>query len=261
MVKKLKCNDAINEWYNSVGKEAIKEYVLDPDGIFASENGSKAGVYEVSVVTTEGKEILMYIGEVGKADRGFVDRLTEHLKYWITNPLWYAGIRASELKAGYKYKLCILAEEKDDEKRYDLEQKFVEELKPYLEYSCYPSYDRSKNHYMGYDLCIFPSYRRRAFLVARDGKYSDETPELVVNNIYSVAENENLRIYQNLTPDETIVERVKQEMPQGSNLHLEVKGFVEREMGIAGCRGYRYHNLVKLLAAALQPYYEEQRVM
>ena len=127
MKTNLKCNDLINDWFRSVGKEQIKKYVLDPDGIFSTENGNKAGVYGVYVVTTDGKEILMYVGEVGKAERGFIDRLAEHLKYWINNSEWYAGIRASELKAGYKYRICILAEENDEDKRYDLEQRAVEE--------------------------------------------------------------------------------------------------------------------------------------
>lgn len=260
MKTNLKCNDLINDWFHSVGKEQIKKYVLDPDGIFSTENGNKAGVYGVYVVTTDGKEILMYVGEVGKAERGFIDRLTEHLKYWINNSEWYAGIRASELKAGYKYRICILAEENDEDKRYDLEQRAVEERKPYLQFGCYPTYDRSKNHYTGFDLCIFPTYRRRAFLVGRDGKYTEEKPELVLYNIYSLAEKEDLTNYKKAKPDEKIIEWVKQEMPCGSEIHATIKAFVERKTGVTG-RGYKYNNLVNLLAASLTPYYEEQCIM
>ena len=79
----LKVSKVISDWYYSIGKEQITKYVLDPDGIFSTENGSKAGVYLVYVVVPTGKEILMYVGEVGKAGRGFRDRLAEHLKYWL----------------------------------------------------------------------------------------------------------------------------------------------------------------------------------
>ncbi len=256
----LKVSKVISDWYYSIGKEQITKYVLDPDGIFSTENGSKAGVYLVYVVVPTGKEILMYVGEVGKAGRGFRDRLAEHLKYWLTNPEWYTGVQMKELEAGYKYKICIWAEEANDAKRYDLEQRTVEETKPYTQFWCYPFYDRKKNNYYGYDLCIFGSYKRRAFVVARDGKYTEEAPELVLYNIYSLAAKEDLSNYKGKESDNKIIEKVKEEMPQGSEIHRTIKAFVEREMGITG-RGYKYKNLVHFLAASLAPFYEEKRVM
>ena len=120
--------------------------------------------------TPFGREIPMYIGMVGAENRSFRDRITEHSKYYFSRPEFYTGISRTELEEGYKFLVRILAIEDDEEKRYSIEQNLIEIMKPYLQYGCYPKY---KSDYRGFDLAIFPTYRRRAFLVARDGKYEE----------------------------------------------------------------------------------------
>lgn len=256
-LEELKVNAIVSDWYIKGGKEKIAKFVLDPDKIYSSQNGSKAGVYGVYVVISDQKKILMYIGEVGKAGRNFVSRVTEHIRLWIDRSELYAGVKASELKAGYKYEVRILALETDDKIRYRKEQTLIEQLKPYLQYSCFPHYDRSKSHYRGVDLAIFPTYRRRGFVVERDGKFTEEQPVLVLDKIYQVAKEIDLSIYKKGKPDEEVVKLVKLEMPHGSEKHLDIKRFIDAEMGVTG-RGYRYGSLVNLLAVALEPIYKDQ---
>ncbi len=166
----LTTNKNVINWYENGGKEKIAMYFKDVDGIFTTNNKNKAGVYGAFVLTPDGKEIPMYVGETGIQNRGFIDRLTEHAKNWIENSEFYTGVRANELVSGYKYLIKILKEENDKDKRLELEQSFIEELKPYTQFNCYPKYECD---YRGCDLAIFPTYRRRAFIVARDGKYTE----------------------------------------------------------------------------------------
>lgn len=251
MSRNLKVNENVMNWYENGGKEKIAEHFVDVDGIFTTNNGTKAGVYGAFVLTPEGKEIPMYIGQTGLQGRGFIDRLTEHANYWIENSDFYTGVRASELKNGYKYLIRILKEEADEDKRLELEKIFIEELKPYIQFNCYPKY---KTEYTGWDLAIFPTYRRRAFVVARDGKYTEES---FVENIYGI-ENVDFNEFRKAVPDERIVELIEKEMPNGSDIHLKIKAFVEKKLGIVSKRGCRYSYLVKIIASALEPVYKLQ---
>lgn len=251
----LKTNNAVQNWYDNGGKDKIKKNVMDPDGIFDSDAGNKPGVYGVYVVTPDQKEILMYIGEVGKENRGFKDRLVEHLRYWIENPEHYAGVKKSELKSGYHYLIRILEIEKDDDKRYAKEQELCEIMKPYTQSGVYPKY---KCDYKGFDLAIFPTYRRRAFLVARDGKYTEESNTLFVDNIFKLNGEEDFSKFKNVIPNQDVVNLIEKEMPNGSDVWRSVKTFVENAMGITSSRGCRYSYLVKIVAAALETTYIAQ---
>ncbi len=253
IANELKVNANIRSWYMCSGWKKIKDYMDDVDGIFSTDNGYKVGVYGVYVVTPLDKEILMYIGEVGKEGRGFRDRIMEHAKYWLDNSEYYAGVKAEELKCGYKYRVKILAEEKNDDKRYELEQSLIEQMKPYVQFNCYPKH---KSEYKGYDLAIFGTYRRRAFIVARDGKYTEEAPELLIDSIYELRNKVDFNEYRTAKPDKEIVELIEKEMPKGSDVWRNVKDFVEENMGITSARGCRYSYLVKIVAAALEPVYK-----
>ena len=96
---------SVKNWYEGGGREKIREYMDDVDGILSTDNGSKKGVYGAYVVTMFGKEILMYIGEVGKDGRCLRDRFVEHAKYWIESPELYTGVLPSELENGYHHPL------------------------------------------------------------------------------------------------------------------------------------------------------------
>ena len=188
----------------------------------------------------------MYIGEVGKEERCFKDRLIEHAKHWIENPLFYTGLTLLDLVKGNKYLVRILAVEGDDEKRYALEQKMIEEQRPFLQYSCYPKF---RSDYYGNDLCIFGTYRRRAFIVARDGMFTEN--ELVLENIFKKGKDE-LIACRNAYPNKEVMELVKEEMPKGSDICCAVKRYIESKMGITSERGYSYTYLVKIIATALE---------
>lgn len=251
----MKVNKNIKQWYNNGGKKKIEEHMEDKNGIFTTSIGYEAGVYGVYILTPPKQEIPMYIGEVGKEGRGFRDRLVEHAKYWIENPEWYTGLKMSELKSGYKYLIRILALEADHNKRYALEQSLIEEIKPYLQFNCYPKYNSS---YRGNDLALFPTYRRRAFIVSRDGKYTEQDDDLFVDNIFKIAAEVDLNDYRTATPDQSLMELITKEMPNGSELCKSVKQFVEHRMGIVSTRGCRYSYLVKLVSAALETKYKEE---
>ena len=242
----LSVNTVVENWNNTVGKGKIKEFVIDSDGIFTTDKGFAKGVYLASIVTPY-KQIPMYIGEVGKMDRCFRDRMVEHLRYWIEKPLFYTGISPEELDSGYKYKIEVLAIEADDAKRYEMEQAFIEEIKPYTQFNCYPKFD---SEYNGNDLAIFNTYRRRAFLVARDGKYTEKTSEITVNDILNMSVD--FGEYRNAHPDKNVIDTVQNIIPKDSDSYMKVKKFIEKELGIVSKRGCIYSYVVKLVAAALQ---------
>lgn len=169
VVDELKISIATRQWLLNGGYEKIKKYIKDPDGIFTTEAGKKAGVYMVKVLTPEGAELLMYIGEVGQA-HCFADRFVEHARLWIENPETYTGLKKEDLNSDYKYLIQIVQEEPEYQKRYLLEQHLCEMWKPYLQ-SGYPKYE---GDYRGSDLSIHFKHRRKAFLKARDGKSAGE---------------------------------------------------------------------------------------
>jgi len=250
----------------SITQEQREKYFVDEDGIFTTSNGLKKGVYGVFVQCGEGKEVLMYIGETGKGNRCLWDRLSEHAYYWLSNSKFYCGIKPWELKEGYKFKIKILAEENNDSRRYRLEQYYVETMRPYLQSGPYPKYD---SDYRGFDLCIFPTYRRRAFLFARDGQLPFE--EVVQKNsqpehsakksLVDYVLDETQKFDWELLaltldePEEEVMEAVKEEMPKGSDNHLAVKRRVDRELGKNNGRGCYYDYLVKLVSSAVHKEY------
>lgn len=254
-MKEVKTNNAVQDWYDNGGKDKIEKYVIDSDGIFSSDAGNQPGVYGVYVVTPKGKEILMYIGEVGKENRGFKDRLVEHLKCWTETPERYTGVTKSELKSGYHYLIRILEIEKDDDKRYAKEQELCEIMKPYTQSGVYPKYACD---YKGFDLAIFPTYRRRAFVVARDGRYTEESNTLFVDNVFKLDRKVDFNKWKNATPNQDVVKLIEKEMPNGSDVWRNVKSFVENAMGVKSSRGCRYSYLVKIVAAALETTYMAQ---
>lgn len=253
----LKVNESTRQWIEGCGAKKIAHYFDDPDGIFSTENGFKAGVYEVSVVVSDEQELGMYIGEVGKQGRGFIDRLCEHARYWIENTELYTGVKLSELDKGYKFKVRILAEETDYDKRYELEQSFIEQRKPYLQYNCYSKYD---SKYRGFDLAIFVTWRRRAFVVARDGKYTEEKHALFVEGIVEANKKVEFKDYRKSIPNPNVVALVEKEMPKGSAVWAQLKAIVEKNMGIDSERGCQYPYLVRIIAAVLEPTYKEKVV-
>lgn len=245
-MRDFRVNEAVANWYNTVGKRKIEEFVIDSDGIFTTDKGFAKGVYLASVVTPY-KQIPMYIGEVGKMDRCFRDRIVEHLRYWIEKPLFYTGISPEELDSGYKYKIEVLAIEADDAKRYEMEQAFIEEIKPYTQFNCYPKFD---SEYNGNDLSIFNTYRRRAFLVARDGKYTEEVYEVTVNDILNMLVD--FSEYKNAHPDKDVIDTVQKVFPKNSESYIILKKSIEDKLGITSKRGCNYSYVIKIAAAALQ---------
>ena len=252
----LKVNNNIRNWYEQGGCQKIKEFMDDVDGIFSTDNGYKAGIYGVYVVTPLEKEIPMYIGEVGREGRNFRERIIEHAKYWIENPKFYSGVKISELMNGYKYRIRILSEETEYDKRYALEQSLIEELKPYLQFSCYPKYE---SDYKGNDLAIFGTYRRRAFIVARDGKYTEEKPELFINNIYKLSEKVDFNDYKYAKPNSEVVELVEREM-MNYVTYSQIKSFVDSKLGVISSRGCKWSYLIRIVAAALEPMYNQTKL-
>ena len=255
----LRVSKSVENWYlANDGAAKIEKYFIDPKGIFLTDAGLNAGVYEASVVTDQGDEILMYIGEVGKEGRGFRDRLTEHARYWIENPKFYTGVTKEELAAGYKFKVDIIDVIEDDDERYQREQSEIQIRKPYTQFNCYPKYNCD---YRGMDLCIFPTYRRKAFKVARDGFYSEDVNQLFVEKLF---EHEDKAFWNSLSLSKysiskaksELVELIEKEMPNGSELWKTAKTFVERKLGICSERGCIYSYLVKIIAVALQEEYE-----
>lgn len=116
-----------------------------------------------------------------------------------------------------------------------------------------PKYE---TEYRGNDLAIFPTYRRRAFLVARDGKYIEEKKGLFVDNIYKLLDKVDLNDYRTVIPAQQIVDLVEKEMPNGSEVCASVKKFVETKLGIVSKRGCRYSYLIKIVAAVLETVYK-----
>ena len=150
----------------SITQEQIEKYIVDEDDIFTTDNGLKAAIFGTYVKVDDEQEILMYIGE---GTEGYLrDRVSELAYYWLLNSRFYCGIESDELREGYKFKVKILSEEQDEDKRYSLKQYLIETMRPYIQSGPYPKYE-TPDHYRGFDLAIFPTYRRRAFLFARDG--------------------------------------------------------------------------------------------
>lgn len=167
----------------SITQEQIEKYIVDENQIFTKDNGLKAAIFAIYVRVDEEQEILMYIGE---GTEGYLrDRVSELAYYWLINSRFYCGIEPDELEAGYKFRVKILSEESDGKKRYSLKQYLIETMRPYLQSGPYPKYETSE-HYRGFDLAIFPTYRRRAFLFARDGALPFE--ELSTRNLTLPAE-------------------------------------------------------------------------
>lgn len=222
---------------------SIKDCVLDSTGILTGRIGLNPGVYGAYVVVPSGKVITMYVGETGRDIR---TRIQEHLKYWVGNPEFYCGVKESELEQGTKFLIRVLAIEKDASKRYQKEQDLCETMKPYLQCGVYPKFNTS---YRGFDLCIFPTYRRRAFVIARDGYYHEE--KTIVDMLNQVIEKCRLDRFTNAVPNIMTIGNVEYEMPKGSDMHIAVKQLVEKNLGITSIRGCNYKYLVRTVAAAL----------
>lgn len=251
-------NTNISEWYSKYGEETISKYFIDEDGIFTTVAGLNCGVYEASVVLTDDKEISMYIGEVGRCNRTFRDRITEHAYYWLTNTKFYTGILKQELDMGVKFKVSILESCNDYEERYALEQNYIEMRKPYLQFNCYPKYE-SKSKYRGNDLCIFPTYRRRAFILASKGEFVEEAPFVNRALLYTDKaywENMKEEVKSDVTMNEQLVKVIEFEMPMGSDTWRNIKAFVEEQLNITSSRGCQYPYLIRLLSVALKTDYE-----
>ena len=248
----------------SITQEQREKYFVDEDGIFTTSNGLKKGVYGVFVQCGEGKEVLMYIGETGKGSRCLWDRISEHAYYWLNNSKYYCGIEPQELEAGYKFKINILAEEDDDDRRYCLEQYYVETMRPYLQSGPYPKYD---SDYRGFDLCIFPTYRRRAFLFARDGilpfeevVQKNSQPEhsverSLVDYVLDATQKFDWSFLTSCEPEEEVMKALKEEMPKGSQAYFLVKKRVDKEFGFSKGRGCYYNYLIKLVSCAVHKVY------
>lgn len=241
----LKVNENVGRWYENGGKELIEKHVIDPNGILTSNNGTLAGVYGVYVVTPDGAKIPMYYGETGQYGRGFKDRMMEHMKHWLTNPEYYTGVKEIEFNRGVKFEIAILAAEEDLYKRKMLETMFIERDKTFLQFSCYPKYDTD---YRGVDLCIFPTYRRKAFLNAITSLKSINLMTLFEPIVGKV----DLNDYRKLKPNQETVKKIERELPKGSLLYYIIKDEVERNLGISSKRGCNYSYLVKVVAAVLE---------
>lgn len=146
----------------------------------------------------------------------------------------------------------------------------VETLRPYNQSGPYSKYETT-NHYRGLDLCIFPTYRRRAFLFARDGKLPFEKVVQEGANQEEAAEKKSLI---GIVPDKTkhfdwescmeepvaaVRDAVMTEMPKGSQEHLDVKKRIDEELGITEGRGCYYNYLVKLVSNAVKEAYFTDR--
>lgn len=258
----LRVSKTVARWYATGGNAKIRKYVIDENAVFTSKMGDRAGVYQASVIVPQedgtSREIVMYIGEVGRDGRCFRDRFMEHLKNWIEKATWYTGVTPSEMKAGYKYSIKILALEDDEGKRHALEERFILERKPYLQYSLF---EKFHTDYDGIDLCIFYTHRRKAFLIERDGTYDNESTDLFVNNLFEIEKNVALGKYKKAKPKEEVVKLVTKEMPKGSDICMAIKKAVDRNLGIDTGRGCNYSYLVRIVAAALENKYCEEYVI
>lgn len=246
-------NNLLTNWFDNGGEQMMLNNIIGAEEILTTDLGLKSVVYEVSVLTLT-KDIPMYIGEVSATEGGLKARLIKRSKNWLENPLYHTGVSELELNYGYKFKVRILAEENDDKKRYELEQSFIEQRRPYTQYNCYRKYSTG---YKGFDATIYGAYRRRAFIVARNGRYTEET--LNINDIFDLQYDFNS--YRKIKPHKDMVDMVKTNMPNKSDLYFKVKAFVEEKLNINSVRGCNYNYLVSFVAAILQHGYVAKTVI
>lgn len=249
----MKINNYLLKWFEDGGKQKLFHNIIGAEEIYTTELGLKSVVYEVSVLTLT-KEIPMYIDEVGAFEGGLKARLIERSKLWLEDPLYHTGVSELELNYGYKFKVRILAEENDGKKRHELEQSFIEQRRPYTQYNCYRKYGAG---YKGFDAMIYGTYRRRAFIVARNGRHTEET--LNINDIFDLQYDFNS--YRKIKPHKDMVDMVKTNMPNKSDLYFKVKAFVEQKLNINSVRGCNYDYLVSFVAAILQHRYVAKTVI
>jgi len=95
--------------------------------------------------------------------------------------------------------------------------------------------------YRGNELAIFQTYLRRAFLIAKDGKSAKETS--LMDQVFTLTDKAfwvNLMSGDVSKADKGAVNAVSEELPNGSEMYLAVKKFVEENAGITERRGFRY---------------------
>lgn len=170
-------------WKNTkIAQTKLKKRVLDPEGILTG-NGYVSCVYEFIFVNKKlGIELSAYIGQAGNdvttpsyVAKDVYERCLQHLKRWMGGQYYtyWCGLEDSD-DSDWKIKLHLLAEEENHSKRLALEEKYIDEKKPFMQdakdgkYDLYPTkYGYSRN-----DLCIHPwkrageneGQRRVAFL-------------------------------------------------------------------------------------------------
>lgn len=137
---------------------------IDHYGLISGSNSLRKGNYVVLAKLTEHNiTVPIYTGETGFQDRCFRDRFREHLSNWEKFPLHYLGITDDELNSGMvKIEIDLVAFCDDKDKRKVIEENYILQHHPYLQYGPYPKYTSKK--YKGLDLCIFHRFRREAFL-------------------------------------------------------------------------------------------------
>lgn len=152
----------------------LKNRVLDPEGLLTG-NGYVEGVYQCSYYNIKNEiEIPAYIGQAGASPTApdyvasdIYERILQHLKRWLGSSYYTYWTGLEEDASDWKIKIHLLKEEKNYQKRLELESRFIAEKHPFLQdsrngkYKLYPS----KYGYRRNDLCISPwkNQRKKAF--------------------------------------------------------------------------------------------------
>lgn len=137
---------------------------IDRYGLISGTNSLRKGNYVALAKLTEyGITVPIYAGETGYQDRCFKERFQEHLTNWEKNPFYYLGITEDELNSGkVKIEIELVAFCDDKDRRKVIEDCYILQHHPYLQYGPYPKYTSDK--YKRIDSCIFHCFRRKAFL-------------------------------------------------------------------------------------------------
>ena len=137
---------------------------IDRYGLISGSNSHRKGNYVALAKLTEYDiTVPIYAGETGYQNRCFKDRFQEHRSKWEKYPLHYLGITEDELNSGkVKIVIDLVAFCDDKDSRKAIEDSYILQYHPYLQYSAYPKY--TSKTYRGLDTCILPCFRRVAFL-------------------------------------------------------------------------------------------------
>ena len=165
------------ETWKRSNSNRISGKVIDPEGLLTGNGYGLEGVYIFEYVNVKNQiTIPAYIGQAGKVRNApsyiatdLYERILQHLKRMLGNSKYFeywTGL--SDNDNDWKIRVRLLQSEADHAKRLQLEEKFIDEKRPFLQdskggkFSLYPT----KYGYARNDLAIHPwnNQRREAFL-------------------------------------------------------------------------------------------------